>query len=123
MDAYTIVRLYEITLHNSISNRPLNKVKTDASYLLSSLSTMLSETCKKIDSHKCILLSDKGEIEIIEHMNAPVPDSFMSKRFMKSNTRSSVKDIIKVLFVLLGINVVSEQTSIHDYSILFDFIV
>ena len=52
MDHYTISRLYEIVLHKHIPTRPLNKMKIDASIIVNLLSTILLETCKKMDSNK-----------------------------------------------------------------------
>jgi hypothetical protein len=81
------------------------------------------DTCKKLDSQKVLMISDKGDMEIVDSMNAPVPASLQNKRFMKTNTRSSSKDMIKVLMILLGVRVNNEQqTLLKEYLNLYQFI-
>jgi hypothetical protein len=119
MDHYTITRLY----HVALQHYERRDYKVDATPFMSVISIMLSEAFKKIDSNKCILLSDKGLLCIVDSMNSPLPPLLQNKRVMKSNSRSAIKDIIKTLLVLLGhLQIVNDCISIKQAIILLQFI-
>jgi myosin heavy subunit len=121
MDSFTLIRLYDQTLRLYNDERPLEQ-HVDASVLLQSLSNIITETCKKIDSHKVLLIADKGCMEVVDSMESPVPPTLVNKRFMKTNTRSDIKSILKVLMILLGIQLKGETCTIKHYLVLLQFL-
>jgi hypothetical protein len=122
MDSFTLVRLFAQVVQQYDRISPIEP-RVEVTLLVSTITTMLMDTCKKLDSQKVLMISDKGDMEIVDSMNAPVPVSLQNKRFMKTNTRSSSKDMIKVLMILLGVRVNNEQqTSLKEYLNLYQFI-
>jgi hypothetical protein len=122
MDSFTILRFYEQTVQKYMSDYSISDQQVDVSSLLSAISNVLYDMCKKMDAHKVLLISDKGNMSIVESMNSPIPEDIKSKRFMKTNTRSATKDIMKVLLILLGINMAGTQCTIREYTVLYHFI-
>jgi len=94
----------------------------DVSSMVSMISHIVTDMCKKMDAQKVLLISDKGNLVIVDSMNSPIPEEIKSKRFMKTNTRSATKDIMKVLLILLGVTVVGTQCTIRQYGIIYRFI-
>jgi hypothetical protein len=122
MDSFTLVRLFAQVVQQYDRLSPIDS-RVDATLLVSTITTMLMDTCKKLDSQKVLMISDKGDMEIVDSMNAPAPTSLQNKRFMKTNTRSSSKDMIKVLMILLGVSVNNEQQAVlKEYLKLYQFI-
>ena len=122
MDSFTLVRLFAQVVQQYDRLTPIES-RVDVTLLITTITTMLMDTCKKLDSQKVLMISDKGDMEIVDSMNAPVPVSLQNKRFMKTNTRSSSKDMIKVLMILLGVRVNNEQqTLLKEYLNLYQFI-
>lgn len=122
MDSYTILCVYEQMVHQYMSDNNIRDQLVDEPLLITTISNVLADVCKKMDAQKVLLISDKGNMMVVESMSTPVPDEMKAKRFMKTNTRSATKDIMKVLLILLGVQVVGNQCTGREYEILYHFL-
>ena len=122
MNHYTVFRLYETVLVKWLSdNASTEKYRVDTTEF--SIYPIISESFKKIDHQKYILLASDGNLFVAESSSSPAPDTFKNKRYMKSNPRSHAKDVIKVLYHLLSIQEVDNTISVPEFLSLLHFII
>ena len=119
MDHYTVLRCYVTALDKWVSEHQDGKVDTNDF----SISPLLAEAFKRVDPHRYVLLASDGNVHLAETSNAAVPQHFKQKRYMKSNPRSNIKDVMNVLYNLLGIEVSAGLMTVSHFIKLLSFFI
>jgi membrane-associated HD superfamily phosphohydrolase len=84
---------------------------------------LLAEAFKRVDPHRYVLLASDGCVHLLASTNAPVPAEFKHKRYMKSNPRSNIRDVVQVLYNLLGVSVVQGSSDLAGFIRLLNFFI
>ncbi len=121
MDHYTVLRCHVSALERWFKDHPNDRSSVDISEF--SISPLLSEAFKRVDPHRYVLLASDGCVHLLSSTNAPVPAEFKHKRYMKSNPRSNIKDVVQVLYNLLGVSVVSGASDVAGFIRLLNFFI
>ena len=122
MDSYTVLRTYSNVLLKVWNETPSpEKYRVNTAEF--SISPIVAEVLKKFEQHRYVLLSNDGHLHGIDSMNSSVPEFFKNKRYMKSNPRASIRDVIKVLYNLLSVQEVDQTISLNELITLLHFVI
>jgi hypothetical protein len=121
MDHYTVLRCHVAALERWAKDHPNDRSSVDISEF--SISPLLAEAFKRVDPHRYVLLASDGCVHLLASTNAPVPAEFKHKRYMKSNPRSNIRDVVQVLYNLLGVSVVQGSSDLAGFIRLLNFFI
>ena len=121
MDSYTVLRTYANVLLKLWNEVAHDKYRVSCAEF--NISPIISEVLQKSQQHRYVLLSNEGHLYGMDSVNAPIPEFFKGKRYMKTNPRAGIRDVIKVLYNLLGIQELDDQTvSLNEFVLILHFL-